>query len=228
MNLVQKTFPFTTHLPYKLVETGDEGEKSLIIYLHGYKQNIKLFEDKVSNLFSLEAHHLLLQGLYPINDENRKRKVKDWGRAWYLYDGVQQQFYESMEKSSVFIQRAIEKVQSEISISSLTIFGYSMGGYLAGYFALSRPEIVDNLIVIGGRIKTEWFTDNSYESLNVLALYGTEDTAVVLDDVKKSCKDLEKMGASVAFKTLKQKHPLNDEYIELARSWMLENNFKEV
>ncbi len=228
MNSTNDTFPFTDQLPYKLIETGGEGKKPLIIYLHGYKQNIHLFEDKVSDLFSFKAHHLLLQGPYPIYNENRKHEVKDWGRGWYLYDGVQQQFRKSMEKSCVFIQKAIEKVQSEICNSTVTVFGYSMGAYLGGYFALSRPELVDNLIVIGGRIKTEWFTGSNYEKLKVLALYGTKDTAVVLPDVKKSCKDLEKMGASVTFKTLDQKHRLNDEYIEQVREWMREDDFNKV
>src|SRR5699024_7795358 len=212
--------PFTQNIPFKFKTTGDNKQKSLIVYLHGYKQNMNIFEKKISNLLELPADHVILQGPYPIYDERGKRKVKDWGRAWYLYDGGQEQFKRSMEKSAAFIDEAINKITDSVSDLSITIFGYSMGGYLAGYYALSRPKTVDNLIVTGGRIKTEWFSGKNYESLNTLALHGLQDKSVQAGAAEKSVQAPQKMGASVTFRTLKAGHRLNETYTAEAKRWL--------
>ena len=150
---------FKIEVPYKLIEVGSKKKKPLIVYLHGYRQNITRFQEKVSKMLNVEAYHLFIQGPYPIYDESRKRKVEDWGRAWYLYDGEQDQFIRSLELSSEFVQEVTEGLLKHIDVSRLAVIGYSMGGYLAGYFALSRWKHVNELVVIGGRIKTEVFRD---------------------------------------------------------------------
>lgn len=212
---------FNIEVPFKLIQAEGGGEQPLIIYLHGYKQNLQRFERKVSSMLDLHAHHLLLQGPYPIYDERRRRKVENWGRAWYLYDGRQEQFKKSLEKSSTFIDEVIKNISDDISYSGVTVFGYSMGGYLAGYYALSRPEIVDNLIVIGGRIKTEWFTGNRYDGLNVLALHGSLDKSVGVSPAEKSSFELEAKGASVTFKAMEEGHRLSEAYITEVEEWLM-------
>lgn len=221
MNDNYSTFSFTQNIPYKLVETGSLKNKPLLIYLHGYKQNIKSFEKHIASLLQLPAHHLLLQGPYPIYDEQKKRPVDEWGRAWYLYDGRQEQFQKSMEASSVFIDGIIEKISASISYSQITLVGYSMGGYLAGYYALSRQPAIDNLIVIGGRIKTEWFADGNYNNLNALVLHGLNDKSVDVATAEKSMKELQNMGTCVTFKALNEAHRLNQTYIDEAKNWLL-------
>lgn len=213
---------FKIEVPYKLIETGEEGEKPLIVYLHGYNQNIKYFRKKVSELTSLRAYHLFIQGPYPIYDEERKKKVPEWGRAWYLYDGDQQQFVKSLELVSEFIQEVIDTILNHIDANRLAVIGYSMGGYLAGYFALSRWKHVNDLVVIGGRIKTEVFEqrNGSYEHMNVLALHGTKDDSVKSDPQRKSAKELEEMGAKVTFRELEESHSLNSTYISETKEWL--------
>ena len=89
---------FKIEVPYKLIETGESGvEKPLLVYLHGFKQNIEQFEELVEELLSLEAYHLFIQGPYPIYDRSRQKQVHEWGRSWYLYDGEQDQFVKSLE-----------------------------------------------------------------------------------------------------------------------------------
>lgn len=212
--------PFVLQTSFKLTGKKLSEKKPLIIYLHGYKQNVRLFGKKIANLLSLDAHHLLLQGPYPVYDEKRSRDVEDWGRAWYLYDGRQKQFRKSMEQSARFIDGVIEKVSPTISYSTVTVLGYSMGGYLAGYYALSRPEVVDNLVTIGGRIKTEWFSGKRYKNLNALVLHGTQDESVDASPAQKSALKLKEMGALVTFKTIEEGHRLNEAYVDEARKWL--------
>ena len=223
--LIDKNASFTIDVPYKLVSTGKQKKKPLIVYLHGYKQNLEYFEKKMAEISEFEAYHLFLQGPYPIYDEKHRRSVDQWGRAWYLYDGNQEQFLSSMEKASVFIQQIIDDVRKQINARRLALLGYSMGGYLAGYFALSRPKYINDLIVIGGRIKTEHFSDQTYDNLNVLALHGNLDNSVAADRQKQSCNDLQKLGAAVTFRTVDEQHRLSVRYTREVKRWLKSHNY---
>lgn len=218
---------FNIEVPYKIIETGKSGEKSLIVYLHGFNQNIKQFGELVEDLLSLEAYHLFIQGPYPIYDRRRQKKVKDWGRAWYLYDGEQDQFIKSLELSAEFIQDVIGKILKQITVSRIAVLGYSMGGYQAGYFALSRRNYVNDLIVIGGRIKTEVFENQEvrYEYLSILALHGSEDESVKSDPQKESCEQLARWGAEVTFNELNEAHSLDGLFISTTLQWLISQGY---
>lgn len=220
--LISGKASFKIEVPYKLIETGETAEKPLIVYLHGFNQNIEQFQQLTEDLLSLEAYHLFIQGPYPIYDRRHKKKVRDWGHSWYLYDGEQNQFVKSLELSAEFIQEVIDNVLIHISVSRVAVFGYSMGGYQAGYFALSRWKHVNELVVIGGRIKTEVFENRkkNYDHLNVLALHGTEDESVKSTPQKESCEQLSQWGAKVTFQELEDSHGLSSLYINKAKSWL--------
>lgn len=213
---------FKIEVPYKLIETGESGEKPLIVYLHGYNQNIEQFEGLVDELLSLRAYHLFIQAPYPIYDRKHQKKVKDWGRSWYLYDGEQEQFVKSLELASEFIQELIDKIIGQITANRVSLFGYSMGGYLAGYFALSRWKQVNDLVVIGARIKTELFENGTrnYNHMNVLALHGSKDESVQSEPQKKCCEQLSEWGANVTFKELEEIHVLSSLFINKSKRWL--------
>jgi predicted esterase len=212
---------FSMKVPYSLISVGKEEPKPLVVYLHGYKQNTSDFRQQVSSLLSIEAYHLFVQGPYPVYDRHKKEKVEDWGRAWYVYDGDQKQFAHSLEQTSKFLDRILASVEREVEISGTAMLGYSMGGYLAGYFALSRYNRIDDLAVIGSRIKTELFAGDkpSFSELNVLALHGHNDKSVKSLPQKKSCRQLAAWGANVHFKELKEGHRLTGGYISEAKEW---------
>lgn len=220
---------FKIEVPYKLIETGETGEKPLIVYLHGFNQNISLFQKLVTDLLEIEAYHLFIQGPYPIYDRKRTKKVKDWGRSWYLYDGEQDQFIRSLELASEFVQEVVDGILEHISVNRLAVVGYSMGGYLAGYFALSRWKHVNDLVVVGGRIKTEVFEDRkgSYDHMNVLALHGSKDTSVKSSPQKKCCEQLSDWGAKVTFEELDESHRLSSLFINKIRDWLLSVGYSE-
>lgn len=219
---------FKVEVPYKLIDSGSKKKKPLIVYLHGYDQNIERFQRYTDHLLKLEAYHLFIQGPYPIYDKEHSRKVSEWGRAWYLYDGEQDQFVKSLELASEFIQEVIDNLLTQIEVSRLAMFGYSMGGYLAGYFALSRWKHVNELIVVGGRIKTEVFEDRpgNYDHLNVLALHGTKDNAVKSSPQQKSAEKLSQWGANVEFKGLNEEHKLTKPYLAEIVQWLTSSGYE--
>lgn len=227
--LYSKTSPFEIEVPYKLIESGEPGKKPLIVYLHGFNQNIESFQSQVSDLLDLEAYHLFLQGPYPIYDRRRKKKVDEWGRAWYLYDGDQDQFIQSLEKASAFIENILEEVRRHLNLSRLAMLGYSMGGYLAGYYMLSRPDQLKEVVIIGGRLKTEIIDndDDRYQHLKILALHGSKDKSVQSKSQKKSCARLSQRGAEVTFKEIEAKHKLTADYLQEAKQWLKESGYRE-
>ena len=214
--------PFTIEVPYELVEVGKSSKKPLIVYLHGFKQNIGSFKPLVGPLLSLEAYHLFVQAPYPLYDRSREKKVNEWGRAWYLYDGEQPQFLQSLENASQFLERIIDKVSQHLSINRTAVMGYSMGGYLAGYYGLSRSESIQELIVVGSRIKTEVFEDREQKvgHLNVLALHGRKDRSVKSIPQQESCNMLSKWGANVQFNELEEGHKLTENYLDEIQDWL--------
>lgn len=227
--LVSGKTSFKIEVPYKLIETGGKGKKPLIVYLHGYNQNIDYLERKTESMLDLKAYHLFIQGPYPIYDTSRKVNVSQWGRAWYLYDGNQGQFIKSMEAASEFIQQIVDGLADVIEISRLCVFGYSMGGYLGGYFALSRWKHVNDLIVIGGRIKTEAFEGKREQAkhIHILALHGEDDDSVYPDPQKKCIELLKQEGFNAEFKLVDAGHKLEQIFVEESKDWLKESGYVE-
>ena len=227
--LISGKTSFKIEVPYKLIETGKKGRKPLIVYLHGFKQNLARFEELTQSMQSINAYHLYIQGPYAIYDTSRQVNVSQWGRAWYLYDGNQGQFIKSMEVVSEFIQEIIDGLRGVIKISRLCVFGYSMGGYLGGYFALSRWKHVNDLIVIGGRIKTEAFEEKRENAshMNVLAIHGKNDTDVHPEPQQEEIMRLKSEGFKAEFKLLDSGHQLTQEYVDTAMEWLAGLGYKK-
>jgi predicted esterase len=230
-NIHAGTSTFEIEVPYKIIETGEKGEaKPLIVYLHGYNQNIEYFEKKVTSLKKIKAYHLFIQGPYPIYDSSRRREVSKWGRAWYLYDGNQPQFIRSMEHASSFIDGILNKLKPEINSTRCCIFGYSMGGYLGGYFAFSRPETISELIVAGGRIKAESFEGQRERAkhIHILAVHGREDTSVYPQPQINSIELLQSEGFKATYTLVDSEHKLTDAYIRESKMWLLKLGYVEM
>lgn len=225
--LISGKASFKMEVPYKLIEIGEKGPKPLIIYLHGFRQNIQRFRQQVSGLLEVKAFHLFIQGPYPIYERAGNRNVEDWGRAWYLYDGDQLQFTKSMELSSEFIQDVVDKIRNHIEITRTCLFGYSMGAYLAGYFGLSRWKHTSELVMVGGRLKTELFEErkHNYKHLNVLALHGANDGTVESEPQQECVKQLGEWGANVTFQELDEGHKLSNSYLEATKQWLISTGY---
>lgn len=221
---------FKIEVPYQLIETGAKGKKKpLVLYLHGYGENIKIFQEKCSRLLDIEAYHLFIQGPYPIYDQSGKKTVSNWGRSWYLYDGKRKQFIKSLEISSEFIQEVIDNLIKFINVSKLCVIGYSMGGYQAGFFSLTRWKHVNDVIVIGARIKTEVLNDGFYAHLkhmNILAIHGRNDEKVSFERQKESIDFLKSKGLKSELRLLDENHDFSFIVVDEIMNWLQSNNYQ--
>lgn len=229
--LVSGKTSFKIEVPYKVIETGTKNvKKPLIVYLHGYGQHIDSFQEVCKPLLDIQAYHLFIQGPYPIYDRSGKKNVSEWGRAWYLYDGNQGQFIKSLELASEFIQEVVDNLLQHIHVNRLCVLGYSMGGYLAGYFALTRWKHVNDLIVASARIKTEILHDEweNVKHLNVLAVHGKDDRSVEADPQKKEISKLKEKGVHSELKLLNESHYFTVAYTKVMFEWLISQRYKQV
>jgi predicted esterase len=217
------TFPLET--PYKLMSNGSSEAKPLLIYLHGFNQQLGDMEGAMEPLLAADAYHLFLEAPYPIF--TRRKPLPKWGKSWYGYDGDQQRFKRTLEQASEFIQSTIDRFSKQLEINRIGVVGYSMGAYVGGYFALSRYRHVTDLVLYGGRLKSEWFTDQEidYSHLGVLAVHGTHDESVKADPQKASVQEIEKEGAEVQFIEIDAKHQLTEEYARKTVPWLSDRGY---
>lgn len=214
---------FKLEVPYKLIETGrKDQQKPFIIYLHGYGQNMKTFRKECEGFMEMAAYHLFIEGPYPIYERNSGKKVSEWGKAWYLYDGNRGQFIKSLEVTSEFIQEIVEHLVPFTNASRVSVIGYSMGGYQAGYFGLTRWKHVSDLVVIGARIKTEVLNENweNIRHLNVLALHGKDDEKVKYEPQQKEIEKLKSHGIYAEFVLTEGDHSFRQALIPRVIRWM--------
>ncbi|PWN07475.1 alpha/beta hydrolase [Rhodohalobacter mucosus] len=226
--LVSGKTSFKIEVPYQLIESGPKAEsKPLIVYLHGFGENAETFRNECEELLGIPAYHLFIQAPYPLYDRSRKKEVSEWGRAWYLYDGNQSQFTRSLELASEFIQEVIDNLLKVISVSRICVFGYSMGGYLAGYFALTRWKHVNELIVVGARIKSEVLNDKweHVKHLNVLALHGSEDDKVKPDPQQAEIDKMKENGVRAEFILVGESHSFSQGYVTEAADWLKKRGY---
>lgn len=221
---------FKIEVPYQLIETGKKGDKKpLILYLHGYGENIKTFQEKCTRFLDINAYHLFIQGPYPIYDSSRKKTVSNWGRSWYLYDGKRKQFIKSLEITSEFIQEVIDNLIKFINVSKICVLGYSMGGYQAGFFSLTRWKHVNDVIVVGARIKTEILNESDYDHLkhmNILAVHGRNDDTVSYERQLESIEKLKSKGLKSEMKLLDDNHEFSSNVIEEILNWLQSIDYK--
>jgi len=221
---------FKIEVPYKVLESGEKGaRKPMIVYLHGYGQTIETFSKLCGPLFTLNAYHLFIQAPFPLYDRKRdkNRKVSEWGRAWYLYDGDQTQFLRSMHNASRFIREIITRVGEALPVSRLCLLGYSMGGYLAGYHAIHTPEQVNELVICGARFKSELLKDGVEKIFhqNILALHGNDDNNVEPGPQQDEISGLRDQGMDATFMMVDASHAYSETFSKKILEWLSDKGY---
>lgn len=182
----------------------------------------ELFALLLNRLFDPRAVYLFPEGPYPY--EIRKEARIRIGHSWYLYDGQEQLFRETLERTDTYLGALIEETRVHTGCHPDRVFllGFSMGAYTGYYVALRHPERFAGLVAIGGRMKEEFVQDMlpvAADSVAVLILHGEEDLAVPIERAHLTHETLRAHGFDVEMQTFARGHELHDDEIRAARAW---------
>ncbi|TNE72872.1 hypothetical protein EP331_06290 [bacterium] len=229
--LVAGKSTFKLQVPYKLIRTGDDSPKPLIVYFHGYGQDIQDLENEMASYLELDAYHLFIQGPFPLklNPKDEKRK----GFSYYIYDEHDDSSYlRSIEYTAEFIQEVVDHMLPIIKATRLTLVGYSMGAYLAGYWGFTRWKHTNDIVMLNGRMKAELFKSKIEEQdvlkhINVVAFHGKNDSVVNPVHQKEMIEYIAGNGIKASFIEVDGGHKLSKTIIEKSLNWLLELGYRK-
>lgn len=221
---------FKLQVPYKLIRSGDDTKKPLMVYFHGYGQDMAEFEQTMAPFLELDAYHLFIQGPYALKLTPAEKHRH--GFSYYLYDD-EATYRNSIEFTSEFIQEIIDHALPILKVSRITLVGYSMGAYLAGYWALTRWKHTNDVIMIGGRLKTEWFEHKMKDAevlkhMNIVAFHGKNDTVIEAHRQKEAIEYCKTNGLNASFYEINATHTLDNRLIEPTLQWLLNLGYRKV
>jgi predicted esterase len=230
--LVAGKATFKLQVPYKLVRSGEDGPKPLLIYLHGYGQDVHEFEELMKPFLELDAYHLFIQGPYPLklNPKDSKRS----GYSYYIYDEQDDSSYlRSIEYTAEFVQEIVDHMLPIIKATRISVLGYSMGAYLAGYWGCTRWKHTNDIIMLNGRLKAELFKLKVEEQevlrhINIVAFHGKDDKIVEPSRQKAMMDYMAQHQIKATFHDVEGGHELSTTLTESAIKWMLDLGFRKV
>jgi predicted esterase len=145
----------------------------------------------------------------PLPQEIEHRRIT---YAWYVFNGDQAALKESMDEARPYLHELVAIARRTLRPSSVTLFGFSQGAYLASYVALSRPDLFDRLACCGGRPKAEFIRDlAAARGVRVLIQTGERDVAVPRDLVAQGVAPLRAAGLDVTEKSYDAEHRVTPE-----------------
>lgn len=215
------------------IESGtDQSSAPLVLCLHGQGMNEEWFALLLQKLFVLPAHFVIPRAAIAMTAEGTGKP----GASWYDYDGDQDRFLRELARVEAELLRFLSDVERDHQLEPRhrVLFGFSQGGYAAGYIALRHPDIFDGLIVSGARVKTEslWGSDVPSSAqlasartadggpMKVLLCHGRRDRMVLPEAAERSHRELETRGLAVTTETFGAGHVINREQIAAIATWL--------
>lgn len=217
--------PVTWPARYELVVPegqAPEGGWPLVVALHGAEDALDRFSETLEPWSARPCARLLIEGPFPV--EVRRDEGRRLGRVWYHYTGEQEAFLQSLRfaRDHVMSVMRTARVQAPLSDAPPTLFGYSMGGYVAGFMALDRPRDWGRLLQVATRLKVEAFTDRlgDARALDVVMIHGEKDRLVPIRGQERALEKLEAAGVPARLVRSPAGHRLSPEIVTLAAEYL--------
>jgi predicted esterase len=131
------------------------------------------------------------------------------GYGWYVYDGDQEAMRGSMDEARAYLLELARVARRTLRPKHITLLGFSQGGYLASYVALTRPDLFARLVCACARPKTEFLKDPATaRDLRVLVQTGTRDDSVPADLIAQGVAPLRDAGLRIEERSYDTDHRL--------------------
>jgi len=131
-------------------------------------------------------------------------------------------FNQSREMLVSYLDNVIAQMQSQYRIDKIYLVGFSQGATASYLTAISRPGIIDGIVVFGGWLDPEWFTGDDLSAasgLRVFIAQGSEDN---IENAQQSRDLLTEAGYDVDFNEFPGGHFIHLDTLHEAVGWMRE------
>ncbi|MBI3846767.1 MAG: prolyl oligopeptidase family serine peptidase [Planctomycetes bacterium] len=174
----------------------------MLVVFHGQGMTAASFRRICRGIESPRYAVLFVQGLYPF--EIRGKGGPHVGWSWYLYTARNEDFLRDARRVMRHVERLVERIAGEhrrIDATRCALFGYSQGGYLAGYIGVRQASRWRGLAVAAARVKDEVLSRElrrgDARELPVLLLHGRADESVPFSFSERSRDALRAAGVAV-------------------------------
>jgi predicted esterase len=176
-------------------DTGNTNKGNLILLIHGYGQTATEFILQMEAYLQSRAT-VAVQAPFPVLVKSAEGR--QLGYTWYVYDSKSNTFQIPISAAVDFTKQVLGDLQLAAKITR--IIGFSQGGYLAPFVALTLPS-VKQIIGINCRFKHE---DLLYQTIpfRLDAIHGADDELVDPHNASRSHAELLAKGCSGSFKIL--------------------------
>jgi predicted esterase len=198
---------FTTSVTLRSVVCVPRAEpgRPLVIALHGRGMTARALERWLRpGIERGGVSWWIPRGILPC--EVRSRKI---GYGWYVFDGDQAALRSSMDEARAYVVGLAEMARRRLRPARITLLGFSQGGYLASYVALTRPDVFARMVCVCGRPKAEFVGDLARaRAVRVLVQTALRDPTLKPDLVARGVIPLKEAGLAVEERTYDTDHRL--------------------
>ena len=209
-------------LHYTLKKPKEKTEKPpVFILMHGIGGNEKMLSYLSSQLpdnflvFLLRAPYEIAPNSY----------------SWFqvdFSDGIPIIDFEDFEKSREKVVQFIEYIGTQYDFDKLQIYlgGFSQGGEMAYSVGLTRPDLLQGIVVFSSRIAPEIHlttaADETLQRLKIFIYHGNKDMVIPVKLAHESVKYLQQIGLQPVYKETEEKHRINIKVFEEINRWLME------
>lgn len=208
-------------LHHIIKESSLKNQKTPALFMfHGYgsnEQDLFSFAGELPEEFTI----ISVRAPYP---------MVGFGNAWYAinFDPVQGKFSDdiqaknSRDKIIEFIEEAISEY--ELDAEKITLLGFSQGTILGYAVALSRPDLVKNLVALSGYLNPDIlpkdYAENDFSNLDVYASHGSVDQVIPVSWARKAPEKLKDLGIKHQYSEFPVGHGVASQNLNGIKNWL--------
>lgn len=200
---------------YFLPEDYDETRSyPLVVMLHGATgtpENVAAWGQQMPHRdFILAAP----AAAYPVFSSHQDSRI--WWPAG-ISDELRLQY---LEQCAAYVEAVVGEMRTRFSVSNAVVAGFSQGGMLASYTALTRPGLFDALACFSTTIAVSDELPRRDLDFPVFSGHGLRDSAVSAEQGELLADFLEEQGCTVTRFTFDGGHEISQQELEAFCDWL--------
>lgn len=220
--IVEKKTPQLIHMYYDLYAPEGDGQKPLLIALHGYegnKESMMALSQKINRDDFLIASVQGPNGFF-VRDEREVQRPRI-GFGW----NMQYKADETIDLHHRTVRAVIEETAAEHNVNRSQIFlmAFSQSVSLNYRFAFTHPDTIRGVIAVCGGIPGDWHEDKYQQSdTDVLIIAGEADEFYPIERTRTFADAIAVRARAAEFKSFPTGHIFMRESLPIINDWLLE------